>query len=118
MIDCWFPNQINELFHDLYDFSNRTLYVVCSSTEGIGEGEYVHSCPTQQFGQGTMSDSKWNSNFESTENQPDTLVALGRSPVNCCNDNGDCLRTQSDGECFPYNATYAEAGEICNSYGM
>ena len=79
--------------------------------------EYQHACAKQNFGQGGMGDSSWNKYFDSTENQPDFLMSLGKSPINCCNDNGDCLRTQSDGECFPYDATYAEAETICNSYG-
>ena len=65
-----------------------------------------------------MSDSKWISFFESTENQPDTLISLGKAPVSCCNDDGDCLRTQFNGDCFPYDATSDEAETICNLYGM
>ena len=64
-----------------------------------------------------MSDSTWKEKFDSTDNQPDILIMLGKSPVSCCNENGVCTRKHSDGECFPYNATYAEAEVICNSYG-
>ena len=34
-IDCWFPNQTNELFHELYDFSNRTLYFTFLETSSL-----------------------------------------------------------------------------------
>ena len=81
--------------------------------------EYQHGCPTQTFGQGSdVLDGDWISDFESIENQPDKLISIGKSPVSCCDENGDCTRTDSDGECFPYDATYAEAEMICNSHGM
>ena len=54
--------------------------------------EYIHGCPSKVLGQGSWSDEKWNSHFDSTENQPDTLISLNKAPVSCCNDNGECTR--------------------------
>ena len=65
-----------------------------------------------------MSDSNWIQHFDSTENQPDTLIALGESPVSCCNEEGICQRKSSSGDCFPYNATFAEAENLCLSMGL
>ena len=64
-----------------------------------------------------MSNSKWNTYFDSTENQPDTLIALGESPISCCNEDGECQRKASDGGCFPYNATFTEAELFCHMLG-
>ena len=79
--------------------------------------EYLHACPKSVLGQGSYSDSKWNTYFDSTENQPDTLIARGVSPVSCCNEDGGCQRKSSSGVCFPYNATFAEAEDLCMSIG-
>ena len=132
--------------------------------------EYIRGCPySANFGQGTWTDEKWSSKFGSPENQPDTLISLGKAPVSCCNDNGECQRllssedrgwfdsivntvtnvvddivdevedvvdsvgevveewseavedffsTASSGDCFPYDATFSEAEEICSALGL
>ena len=77
----------------------------------------VHGCPTSTLGQGSNSDSWWITYFDSAENQPDTLIALGESPVSCCNEEGECQRSLFE-VCFPYNATFAEAEDLCGSMGM
>ena len=54
--------------------------------------EYTHGCPGKELGQGSKSDSWYETHFDSTENQPNTMISLGKAPVSCCNDNGECIR--------------------------
>ena len=56
--------------------------------------EYSQACPVikKQLGQGEWSDDKYILHFGSTDNQPWNLIASDQSTVNCCDDNGKCIR--------------------------
>ena len=82
----------------------------------IEETTFFHACPNRPLGQDNWSDQVWKGLFDSTDNTPDNLLANGLSTVNCCNGDGDCVRKfTATGDCFPYDATHAEAEAICES---
>ena len=56
--------------------------------------EYSPACPNinKELGQGTWSDDKYIERFGSTDNQPWNLIANDQSTVNCCDENGGCIR--------------------------
>ena len=56
--------------------------------------EYSQACPNinKPLGQDTWSDDKYIEWFGSTDNQPWNLIANDQSTVNCCDDNGGCIR--------------------------